>query len=140
MCHVAFNSKYLMFEVTLGRILFFSILWPFICNEWIFCLKWELCDILKLSVFFWFEKWNNSWTKSWMNMKFQLWNDIGYMSFHLKTFSVEQKYQTPTNSLIDNNKQITNGLSVLKLWLPELIMSKFWDCSRTLLWQQLIIC
>ena len=40
-------------------------------------------------------------------------------------FSVEQKYQTPTNSLIDNNKQITNGLSVLKLWLPELIMSKF---------------
>ena len=46
------------------------------------------------------------------------------MSFHFKTFSVEQKYQKPTNSLIDNNKQITNSRSVLKLRLPELLMSK----------------
>ena len=35
-------------------------------------------------------------------------DDIGCMSFHLKAFSVEQKYQKPTNSPIDNNKQLTN--------------------------------
>ena len=33
----------------------------------------KLCDILKLSKFsIFYKKWNNSWTKSWMNMKFQL--------------------------------------------------------------------
>ena len=52
-------------------------------------------------------------------------NDIGYMSFHYKTFSVEQKYQKFTNSLIDNNKQITNSRSVFKLWLLELLIGKF---------------
>ena len=50
-------------------------------------------------------------------------DDIGYMSLHLKAFSVEQKYRKPTNSLIDNNKQITNLTYVLKLWLLELLMS-----------------
>ena len=44
------------------------------------------------------------------------------MSFHFKTFSVEQKYQKPANSLIDHNKQITNSRSVLKLWLSELLI------------------
>ena len=33
--------------------------------------------------------------------------DIGCMSFHLKAFSVEQNYQKPPNSPIDN-KQLTN--------------------------------
>ena len=64
-------------------------------------------------------------------------NDIGYVSLHFKTFSVKQKHQKPTNSLIDNNNQITNTRSVLKLWLPELLMWTFWDYSRTLLWAQL---
>ena len=31
-------------------------------------------------------------------------DDIGYMSFHFKMFSGEQKYQKPINSLLDNNK------------------------------------
>ena len=66
-------------------------------------------------------------------------NDIGYISLYIKTFSVKQKYQKPTNSLVDNDNQITNSRSVLKLWLPELLMCKFWDCSRTLLWAQLNI-
>ena len=35
-------------------------------------------------------------------------DDIDYMSFHLKTFSAEQKYQKPSHRLIDNNKKITN--------------------------------
>ena len=60
-------------------------------------------------------------------------NDIGYMPFHLKAFSVGQKYQERTDSLIYNNKQIRNCRTVLKLWLSELIMSKFWDCSGTVL-------
>ena len=30
------------------------------------------------------------------------------MDFYLKAFSVGQKYQKPTYSLIDNKKQITN--------------------------------
>ena len=52
-------------------------------------------------------------------------NDIGYISLYIKTFSVKQKYQKPTNSLVDNDNQITNSRSVLKLWLPELLMCKF---------------
>ena len=57
-------------------------------------------------------------------------------AFPLKTFSVEQNYQKP-NSFTDNIKQITDWRSVLKVRLLELVMSKFRDCSRTLLWQQL---
>ena len=53
---------------------------------------------------------------------FILSGDIGCMSFHLKMFSVEQKCRK-SNIMIDNNKQITNGRSVLKLWLLELLMS-----------------
>ena len=44
--------------------------------------------------------------------------------FPLKTFSVEQNYQKPI-SFTDNIKQITDWRSVLKLWLLELVMSKF---------------
>ena len=62
--------------------------------------------------------------------------DIGYMSFYLKMFSVEQKHQKPTNSLIDDNKQITNCRSMLKLWLIELLITY----STTLLQQQLNMC
>ena len=60
----------------------------------------------------------------WLQSSF-LAGEIVYTFFHLKMFSVEQKHQKPTNSLIDNNKQITNCRSVLKLWLLELLMSKF---------------
>ena len=34
-----------------------------------------------------------------------LWDDIGYMFFHLKMFPVEQKQQKLANSFIDNNKK-----------------------------------
>ena len=40
-------------------------------------------------------------------------------------FSVKQKYQKPTNSLIDNNKQVPNLRSELELWLLELLMRNY---------------
>ena len=52
-------------------------------------------------------------------------NDLGYMFLNFKTFSTEQKYQKPTNTLIDNNKQITNGKPVLKLSRVIFLWAKY---------------
>ena len=45
----------------------------------------------------------------WLSSLF-LSDHIGCMSFHLQAFSVVQKYQNPTNSLIDNNKQLIGDM------------------------------
>ena len=83
-------------NTTLNKLRMYTI---FYCRADIFEYGQKLCDTLKLSKFpSFYEKLNNSWTKSWMNMKFQL--SLSYNSeilFH--AISVCGHYFVQTNWL-----------------------------------------